>query len=127
MLQGEYRYDSSVFWSTVPPITFVLLIIALVTNWKTRRRALLLLALTLFIVLGLVSMLYLQPLFDELKASGYRDEIDPALQNRVATWYAADWAVWSAALAGGLALLLALIRPATTPKQAAASSSQDSA
>jgi hypothetical protein len=85
------------------------------------------LALTLFIVVGLVSMLYLEPLFDELKASGYRDEIDPALQKRVATWYTADWAVWSAALVGGLALLLALIRPATTPKQVAVSSPQDAA
>lgn len=33
MLQGEYGYNSSVFWETVPLITFVTLIIALVSNW----------------------------------------------------------------------------------------------
>jgi hypothetical protein len=118
ILQGEYRYDSSVFWSKVPPIAFVLLIIALVTNWKTRRRQLLLLALTLFFVLGLVSGLYLEPTFDEIKAMGYRDEVDPALQSRAAMWYATDWAVWSVGMVGGLALLLALIRPVTTPQEA---------
>lgn len=37
MLQGEYRYDGSPFWSTVPPMTLVLFIIALVANWKTGR------------------------------------------------------------------------------------------
>lgn len=116
ILQGAYGYDSSIFWSTVPPITLVLFIIALVANWKTHRRRLLLLALILFIVGGLVAGLYLEPLFDQMKAMGYRDEIDPALQSRAATWYALDWAVWSVGAVGGPALLLALTRPVTTPK-----------
>jgi hypothetical protein len=111
MLQGEYRYDSSAFWSTVPPLTTVLLIIALIANWRTGRRKLLLLALTLFIVIGLVSMLYLEPTFDDIKAIGYRDEVDPALQSRAATWHTTEWAVWGLTLVGGLTLLLALIRP----------------
>lgn len=52
MFQGEYGYNSATFWSTVPAITFALFVIALVANWKTRRRKLLLLALTLFIAGG---------------------------------------------------------------------------
>jgi len=114
MLQGVYRYDSSLFWSTVPPLTSLLLIIALVTNWKTGRRKFLLVTLTLFMVITLVSILYLQPTFDAIKAIGYRDEIDPTLRSRAAKWHAAEWAVWCLALVGGFALLLALIRPATT-------------
>lgn len=114
MLQGEYRYDSSAFWSTLPPLTSVLLIIAMVANWKTVRRKLLLVALALLIITALVSMLYLEPTFDAIKAIGFRDEVDPALQSRAATWYAMDWAVWCVAFAGGLTLLLALIRPVTT-------------
>jgi hypothetical protein len=86
LLQGAHRYDSTPFWSTVPLITFVLLMMALVTNWKTQRRNFLLLALTLYIVVGLVSAFYLQPVFDEIKAVGYRDEVDLALQSRAATW-----------------------------------------
>ena len=93
----------------------MLFVIALVTNWKTRRRKLLLLALSLFIVGGLVAGFFLGPVFDEMKAMGYRDEIDPVLQSRAATWYALDWAVWGVGAVAGLALLLALIRPVTTP------------
>jgi len=114
ILQGEYRYDSSAFWNTVPLITSVLFVITLVTNWKTPRRRLLLLAVSLFVVGGLAAGLYLEPVFDEMKAIGYRDEVDPVLQSRAATWYALDWTVWSIGASAGVALMLALVRPVTT-------------
>ena len=110
ILQGEYRYDSSAFWSTVPMITSVLFLTALVANWKTPRRKFLLLALTLFVVGGLAAGLYLEPMFDEMKSIGFRDEVDPVLQRRVATWYYMDWAVWTTGALSGITLLLALMR-----------------
>jgi hypothetical protein len=111
ILQGEYRYDSSAFWNTVPAITALLFLIALVANWKTPRRKLLLLALALFVLGGLVAGLYLEPLFDEMKSIGFRDEVDPVLQSRAAAWYALDWAVWATGAIAGTTLLLALMRP----------------
>ena len=123
MLQGKYGYNSSAFWNTVPIITAVLFVIALVANWKTPRRKLLLLALTLFVTGGLVAGLYLEPVFDEMKATGFKDEIDPVLQSRAARWYALDWAVWALGAVAGGTLLLALIRPVTAPKAASVSSS----
>ena len=124
MLQGEYGYNSSVFWETVPLITFVTLLIALVSNWKTRRRNLLLLALAMFIIAGLMAGILLEPIFDELKATGYRDEIDPIMQARAATWYALDWAVWSLGFVAGSSLLLALIRPPTRSRELSVHDSQ---
>jgi hypothetical protein len=113
IFEGEYGYNSSAFWSTVPPITFVLFVIALITNWKTRRRKLLLFALTLFIIGGLVAGLFLEPMFAEMIARGYSDKVDPVLQSRAARWYALDWMVCRLGVVAGLALLLALIRPVT--------------
>jgi len=124
MLQGEYSYNSSAFWNTVPTITAVLFVIALVANWKTSRRKLLLFALALFVIAGLVAGLYLEPVFDEMKAIGFRDEVDPVLQRRAARWYALDWAVWALGAVAGVTLLVALIRPATTLKVTSVSSSQ---
>ena len=109
---GEYGYDSTSFWNTVPPITALLLLIALVTNWKTQRRNLLLIALAVFVLGGVVAGVFLEPTFAEMMAVGYRDTIDPALQRRAANWYATDWAVWIFSLFAGGALLAALIRPA---------------
>lgn len=123
ILQGEYRYDSSAFWSVVPMITFVLFVIALVANWKTPRRKLILFALALFVIGGLVAGLYLEPMFDEMKAIGFRDEVDPLMQSRAATWYAADWAVWSTGALAGITLLFALTRPVATANEPISSQS----
>jgi hypothetical protein len=120
ILQGEYRYDSSGFWNTVPAITALLFVIALATNWKTSRRNLLLVALTLFVIGGLLAGLYLEPTFDEMIAIGFRDEVDPALQRRAASWYAADWAVWTFGATAAASLLLALVRPVSTTEGAPA-------
>ncbi len=113
ILEGEYRYDSGAFWEIVPPITAVLFLVALVANWKTDRRTLLLGAFTLFLIAGAVAGLYLESMFAGMIATGYRDVVDPDLQARAATWYALDWGVWVLGLIAGVALLTALARPVT--------------
>jgi len=113
IFQGAYGYDSSSFWNTVPPVTGLLLVIALATNWKTQRRNFLLFALAVFVLAGVVAGVFLEPAFAKIIAVGYRDAIDPALQRRAANWYALDWAVWMFSLLAGGALLVALGRPAT--------------
>lgn len=112
ILEGEYPYDSSGFWSTVPPITALLYVVALIANWKTQRRALLLASLALFIVAGLIAGLMLEPEFARTVETGYSDTVDPELQSRAAQWYYFDWAAWGVIVLAGLALLLALARPA---------------
>ena len=73
-------------------------------------------ALTLFVIGGLMAGLYLESTFDEIKKVGFRDEVDPMLQARAARWYATDWAVWAIGATAAVCLLLALVRPASTMK-----------
>jgi hypothetical protein len=113
MFEGEYGYDSSIFWETVPMITLALLILAVVINWRTTRRNLLLLSLALFLVGSAVAGLVVEPGFGKLMAIGYSDVVDTSLQSQAATLYAYDWALWFIALASGVALLVALARPVT--------------
>jgi hypothetical protein len=115
ILEGPYRYDSSAFWEIVPPITGVLFLVALIANWKTDRRKLILGAFTLFVIGGVVAGVYLEPMFAKMIAVGYQNAVDPELQARAATWYAMDWGVWVVGLVAGIALLCALARPATNP------------
>ena len=122
MFEGAYGYNSSGFWNVVPLITSALFVIALIANWKTGRRKLLLIALALFLTAGLVAVLVVEPVFSEMIAIGYSDRVDPALQSGVAKWYALDWMVWGLGAIAGVSLLLALMQPATSPKQAVMSS-----
>ena len=116
ILEGEYRYDSSAFWDVVPMITGVLFLIAVVANWTSSRRWLLLSALALFVLAGLLAGVFLEPEFAGIIAAGYSDTVDPVLRGRVAQFYALDWGVWVVGLAAGLLLLVALLRPVTMRK-----------
>ena len=111
MLQGEHGYDSSIFWNTVPMITLVTLLLALVANWKTTRRGLLLLALTLFVVGSVIAGVVVEPGFGKLLAVGYSDTVDASLKSQAATLYLYDWVLWLVSLAAGISLLCALARP----------------
>jgi len=119
ILQGEYGYNSSTFWNTVPMITFLLLIIALLTNWKSRRRGLILVALTLFITAGLGAGFFVEPIFANMIKMGYSDHVDPILQTQAKRWYVFDWMVWVLQMFAGLILLIALLRPIRPPESMA--------
>ena len=112
MLQGEHGYDSSPFWDTVPMITLVTLLLALVANWKTTRRGLLLLALALFVVGSVIAGVVVEPGFGKLLAVGYT--VDATLKSHAATLYLYDWVLWLVSLAAGISLLCALARPAVS-------------
>lgn len=118
ILEGPYRYDSSAFWEIVPPITTVLFLVALIANWKTDRRKLLLGAVVLFLIAGVIAGVFVEPMFATMIAVGYRDVVDPDLQARAATWYALDCGVWVLGLAAGMALLCALAQSAADPRAA---------
>lgn len=111
MLQGEYGYNSSSFWDVFPPITFLLFIIALITNWKTQRQKLIFLALIIFIIAGLIAGIFLEPFFADILKVGYSDRVDTVLQAQAKRWYIFDWMVWTLGLIAGLTLMFALTRP----------------
>ena len=112
MLQGAHGYDSSIFWNTVPMITLVSLLLALVANWKTTRRGLLLIALSLFVVGSVIAGVVVEPGFGKLLAVGYSDTVDASLKSQAATLYLYDWVLWLVSLGAGISLLCALARPA---------------
>jgi hypothetical protein len=113
MFEGEYGYDSSIFWEVVPTITLVLFVAALIANWRTTRRNLLFGSLALFLLGAVIAGLVVEPEFAKLMAMGYSDIIDTALQDRAARWYTYDCGLWIISLASGITLLVALARPAT--------------
>ncbi len=113
ILEGPYPYDSSAFWQSVPAVTAAFFVLATITNWHSRRRWLLVGAFAVFLLSGAVTAGVLGPLFTDIAAAGYRDAVDPDLQRRAATWYAADWGARCVDAVAGVALLVALTRPAS--------------
>jgi hypothetical protein len=111
MLAGEYGYDSGPFWDVVPMVSAALLLLALVTNWKTPRRRLLLAATVAFVVAGLFAAFVMAPVQADVVSVAYRDTVDEGLRARAARWHTLDWISWALTLIVGLLLLIALAIP----------------
>lgn len=86
MYQGDFTYNSSLFWRPVNMIALILLITALIINWHTSRRNLLLGWLAGFIFLTIVSLGFIYPEFKDIVSSTYANEVDSALVDRGAKW-----------------------------------------
>jgi hypothetical protein len=88
MFQGDYGAAPFRFWIPVHPITVVLLVAALIANWKTERRKCILLALGGYVVVLLVTVLYFVPGVMAILQSPYSATVDPALTRRANVWEA---------------------------------------
>ena len=119
MYAGQYGYNSGPFWEVMPTVTLGLLLIALVGNWRTPRRRLLLAAVALFIAAGLFTVFVMGPVQDAVVRVGYSDVVDEALRVRAGRWHMLDWASWALTLSVGvvLAAALAIRVPDPTPRR----------
>ena len=112
MMNGPYGYSSAAFWETMPMITLLLFVVALIANFKTPRRKFILLSLAFFIAAGLIAGFVMGPAFDEMVKSGYSDSTDQLLHDKARRWYLYDWMTWIVSVASGIFLLVACITPA---------------
>jgi hypothetical protein len=106
ILQGPYGYDSSIYWDVFPNITFILFVVAIISNWKNGHRNWILSALALYFIAGLCAIFVVGSLFTQLTKGELQVGII-ALANK---WYACDWLVWLLTLASGLLLMIRLNR-----------------
>ena len=100
MLAGDYGYDSSVFWDTIPNVTTLLFVIALIACWKTNARMWIIISFSIFILAGVLAMVVVEPRFAELVSS----ESGANLNEMTASWYRLDWTLWFLTLLSGLVL-----------------------
>jgi hypothetical protein len=108
MYAGEYGYNSGPFWEVMPTVTLVLLLVALVGNWRTPRRRLVLTAVALFIAAGLFTVFVMGPVQEAVVRVGYSDAVDEALRDQAGRWHMLDWASWVLTLSVGVVLAASL-------------------
>ncbi len=86
MFQGESGLYPQAFWIPVHPITTALLGAALLTSWKLKRCANVLVALLGYLVILGVTFVYFVPELIELTATPYSQSVDAALTERAQRW-----------------------------------------
>ena len=101
MLMGDYGYDSSMFWNTIPNFTAVLFVVALIAYWKTKARTWIIISFSIFIVAGVLAMAVVEPKFAELISN----QNNTNLSEITSTWYRLDWTLWYLTFLSGLFLM----------------------
>lgn len=94
ILNGDYAYDSSNFWDIMPSITSILLLLAIIFNWKNHKRKYLLASILIFVVGALYSILILAP----------------AAEVHDSNWLLLDWILFFVTLLACILLLIPLAK-----------------
>jgi len=86
VFQGEYRLTPEKFWMLIHPVTIILLLAALIANWTTDRRALIIAPVVGYLLILGVTFLYFVPELTALTQTPFSETVDAALTARANTW-----------------------------------------
>ena len=86
MFQGAYAIDYGVLWKRIDPITLVLLLAALLLNWKHDRRKNILIVLGGYVVIMIVTFAYFVPEIIYFTTYPYQNTVIGALKDRADLW-----------------------------------------
>lgn len=86
MFQGEFALAAARFWIPIHPVTLVLLIAALLLNWRTERRKFIVITLAGYAAVLAITAVWFVPELMAITQSAYSPSIDPKLTQRAATW-----------------------------------------
>jgi hypothetical protein len=86
MYQGEYAIEAARFWMPIHPITLLLFIVALVSNWRTPRRRFILVPLLAYVAILVTTFLWFVPELMAITQSAFSTAIDAELTQRAGNW-----------------------------------------
>src|SRR4030095_7971479 len=86
IFQGKYKIEPQYFWIPIHPITLLLMISALIANWRNARRKDILVALIGYVLMLVATFSYFVPTLISIMKTPYQDTVDPVLINTSSTW-----------------------------------------
>jgi hypothetical protein len=86
MFQGPYGLNPAPFWQIIHPITLILFIAALVSNWKTNRRKLILIVFGGYFLVLVITAIYFVPELMSITGTAFTETIDSDLTKRAGQW-----------------------------------------
>ena len=89
-IEGEYGYDSSIWWNVFPNVDLVVFLIALITNWKTDRRKWLLISFAIGLLSAVYAIFLLEPIQATVKANALAESVPSDIFEQTRTWSKID-------------------------------------
>ncbi len=110
MFQGNYALESAPFWMSVHPVTLTLFLITLVSNWRSERKKYILLPLSTYIIVLVVTFVYFVPELISLTGTPYAETVDTDIQKRGSLWIDLSIIRMAFIVASAFVLLLGLTK-----------------
>lgn len=114
MFQPPYGLAAANFWIPIHPITVVLLVAAMIVNWRTPRRTFILAALAGYIAVLAVTFLFFVPELMTLTQTPFSQSVDAVLTQRAQFWETLSLARLAFLIILAFILLWGLSRPTST-------------
>src|SRR6185503_14158838 len=86
IFQGQYKLEPQNFWIPIHPLTVLLLILSLITNWKNDRRKNILIVCISYAVILAITFTYFVPEIISIMKIPFQDTVDPSLVHRASMW-----------------------------------------
>lgn len=86
MFQGEYGLQAVNFWKPVHPVAILLLVAALIANWRQPRRKQLMIASGGYVLVLVITAAYFVPELIAITTSAYSPAVSEDLTGRAKTW-----------------------------------------
>jgi hypothetical protein len=111
MLQGPFGFKPIIFWIIFRPITIILFLLAIASNWKhsLATRKLLLFAFSIDLIITAATFTYFAPETGVIVGAAYHaDSVDPALFEQAQLWRNLNWVRVGGFYASSVLLLIAI-------------------
>ena len=86
MFQGEYAIMPQRFWIPIHPVTMLLLVFALIANWRTAARKFILTAIAGYVIILVTTFVFFVPELLSITQSTFGPTIDTELTRRAKMW-----------------------------------------
>jgi len=86
MFQGEYGLQAQYFWMSIHPATLLLMVAALIANWKNTRRKSILIGLGSYVLILAITSAYFVPELLSITGTPFQDTVDQGLVKRASMW-----------------------------------------
>ena len=86
MFQGEYGLKPELFWMIIHPVNILLFIVTLILHWRSVRRKNLLIVVSAYIGILIVTAIFFVPELISITSVAYSPTLDAELTRRAELW-----------------------------------------
>lgn len=110
MIQGDFPYDSSIFWDVFPNVLGSVFLITIISNWRTKFKKWILISFGLYVLSAIFAIFVVEPaqmnvLNQSIDGTQLQD-----LKNDALTWYRLDWILWLFTLSTAIPLIIPIFK-----------------